>query len=136
MPSAAPTAAPREGLMIGLECRVTPEEDMFLAICGKLGVSDQGHTADEALHNLLISISLFLEESERQGELERILSDRGIWFSRLKADKPLPQRMDAAHVMAEMPARWASAVQMASAPEDVYIPAYLWKHSGPKANPV
>jgi predicted RNase H-like HicB family nuclease len=53
------------------------EGDTYVAYSPKLDISSCGGTVDEARHNLKTAVRLFLEEAERMGTLDDILSESG-----------------------------------------------------------
>lgn len=53
------------------------EGETFIAYCPKLDISSCGNTIDEARKNLKTAVRLFLEESEKMGTLEDILTESG-----------------------------------------------------------
>lgn len=56
---------------------VFKEGETYVSYSPKLDVSSCGNTIDEARKNLKIAVGLFLEEAERMGTLEDILSEAG-----------------------------------------------------------
>ncbi len=46
---------------LNLTANVWREDDMFIAQCLEFDVASQGHTVEEALHNLREAIELYLE---------------------------------------------------------------------------
>jgi len=65
--------------MINLEFDsiIFQEGHTYVAYSPKLDVSSCGGTVDEARNNLKIAVRLFLEEAEKLGTLEEILSESG-----------------------------------------------------------
>ncbi len=65
--------------MINLEFDsiVFQEGNTYVAYSPKLDVSSCGGTVNEALNNLKTAVRLFLEEAEKMGTLEDILSESG-----------------------------------------------------------
>ena len=65
--------------MINLEFDsiVFQEGTTYVAYSPKLDVSSCGSTIDESRNNLKIAVRLFLEEAEKMGTLEDILSESG-----------------------------------------------------------
>ena len=65
--------------MINLEfdSMVFQESNTYVAYSPKLDVSSCGDTVDEARNNLKTAVRLFLEEAEKMGTLEEILSESG-----------------------------------------------------------
>ena len=65
--------------MINLEFDsiVFQEGNTYVAYSPKLDVSSCGGTVDEARNNLKTAVRLFLEEAEKIGTLEEILSESG-----------------------------------------------------------
>ena len=65
--------------MINLEfdSMVFQEGNTYVACSPKLDVSSCGDTVDEARNNLKTAVRLFLEEAEKMGTLEEILSESG-----------------------------------------------------------
>lgn len=49
----------------------------IVAYCPELDVYSQGYTKEEARQNLKEAVRLFLEEADRMGTLEQILSEAG-----------------------------------------------------------
>ena len=49
----------------------------IVAYCPELDVYSQGYTKEEARQNLKEAVRLFLEEADRMGTLEQILSETG-----------------------------------------------------------
>lgn len=65
--------------MINLEFDsiVFQEGKAYVAYSPKLDISSCGSTVDEARINLITAVRLFLEEAEKMGTLEDILSESG-----------------------------------------------------------
>jgi len=65
--------------MINLEFDsiVFQEGNTYVAYSPKLDVSSCGDTVDEARNNLKTAVRLFLDEAEKMGTLEEILSESG-----------------------------------------------------------
>ena len=65
--------------MINLEfdSMVFQEGKTYVTYSPKLDVSSCGGTVDEARNNLKTAVRLFLEEAEKMGTLEEILSESG-----------------------------------------------------------
>jgi predicted RNase H-like HicB family nuclease len=53
------------------------EKDMYVAYCPELDVSSCGHKIDEARKNLKEAVGILLDETERMGTMEDILSEAG-----------------------------------------------------------
>jgi len=56
---------------------VFKEGNIYVAYSPKLDVSSCGGTVDEARNNLKTAVRLFLEEAEKMGTIEDILSESG-----------------------------------------------------------
>ena len=52
------------------------EENVFISYCPELDISSCGSTIEQAKDMLHTAVRLFIEESERMGTLEEILSAR------------------------------------------------------------
>jgi len=122
MPSNAKNPARIEGLMLWLDCEVSPVGDRFLAECAKLGVSDQGRDEDEAWRNLQTSLTLFLAECDQHGELEQILSQRGIRFTRMRGDTPPPGTMARGQILAAVRPRRAGRAGVRGTQQTLFFP--------------
>ena len=62
---------------LAFDCIVFQEGNAYVAHSPKLDVSSCGGTVDEDRNNLKTAVRLFLEEAEKMGTLEDILSESG-----------------------------------------------------------
>ena len=122
MPSRAKKSAQLEGLLLLLKCETSYMGDMFLAEYKELGLSDQGRDREEALRNLQVSLRLFLEECDRHGELEEILSQRGVWFTHIKGDKAPPANMRMTEMLSDIRTREMGLEHAAEDQPTLFIP--------------
>ena len=65
------------------------EDGMFVAYCPELDVSSCGITIDEAKKNLLQATKLFIEESQKMGNLKAILEESGYDTSKNNLQSPM-----------------------------------------------
>lgn len=65
---------------------ITPEEDMFVALCPELDVASQGYTRDEARANLQEALELLFEVADQE-EIERRLRDNAGMISFLEIER-------------------------------------------------
>lgn len=65
---------------------ITPEEDMFVALCPELDVVSQGYTRDEARANLKEALELLFEVADRE-EIDRRLSENAGMVSTLEIER-------------------------------------------------
>ena len=63
---------------ITLTLEVEREEDQYVSLCRELDVSSYGDSVEEALSRLRDAVTLYLDTIEQDGELERVIQDRGI----------------------------------------------------------
>ena len=63
---------------IALHLEVEREDDLYVANCPALDLSSYGDTVDDAVAHLKDAIALYLETIAQDGELERVLAERGI----------------------------------------------------------
>ena len=64
-------------LTISFTGLVFKEKGMYVAYCPELDVSSCGYKIDEARKNLREAVDILLDETERMGTLEDILSEAG-----------------------------------------------------------
>ena len=64
-------------IKIEFDSIVFQENKIFVAYSPKLDVSSCGGSVDEARNNLKTAVRLFLEEAEKMGTLEEIMSESG-----------------------------------------------------------
>lgn len=85
--------------MINLEFNsiVFQEDNIYVAYSPILDVSSCGNTIDEARNNLKTAVRLFLEEAEKMGTLEEILSESG--YKKAEIGKWLMPRLIATELM-------------------------------------
>ena len=62
---------------IKFEGIVFQEEKNYVAYCPELDVSSCGKTIEQSRENLKTAVRLFLEEAEKMGTLEMILTEAG-----------------------------------------------------------
>ena len=55
--------------------QLSREEETVVALCPEFGVSSFGDTPEEAAASLHEALTLFLEECQRMGTLERVLEE-------------------------------------------------------------
>lgn len=58
------------------------EDNVYIAYCPQLDVSSCGDTSQEAVRMLKEAVRLFLEETEKMGTLESILSEAGFQWDK------------------------------------------------------
>lgn len=58
------------------------EDNVYIAYCPQLDVSSCGDTSEEAVRMLKEAVRLFLEETEKMGTLESILSEAGFHWDK------------------------------------------------------
>ena len=68
--------------------QIFKEGRTYVAHTPELDVSSCGGTKDKALKNLKEAVTLFFEEAERMGTLERILEEAGYIKRRTKLEGP------------------------------------------------
>jgi predicted RNase H-like HicB family nuclease len=64
--------------MIALRLEAEREDDLYVANCPALDISSYGDTVDDAFAHLKNAIALYLDTIEQDGEIERVLRERGI----------------------------------------------------------
>ncbi len=75
-------------MQIDFTIQIFKEGRMFVAYARELDVSSCGFSKQKALKNLKEAVSLFLEESEKQGSLDGILEEAGYIQKRAKLEAP------------------------------------------------
>ncbi len=65
---------------------ITPEEDMFVALCPELDVVSQGYTREEARANLQEALELLFEVADQE-EIDRRLSENEGMISILEIER-------------------------------------------------
>ena len=84
----------RTGRFVVLTCNLEPSSDVpgaYVALCPALGVASQGDTLDEAEENIREAVSLYLAATDEDGELERILAEKGLKISALASGQAIKE---------------------------------------------
>ncbi|MEP7355055.1 MAG: hypothetical protein ABI824_17645 [Acidobacteriota bacterium] len=87
--------------------RILKEGRTFIAHALELDVSSCGGTKERALKNVKEAVRLFMEEADRMGNLDQILSEAG--YSRNKQGLALPKPVSVRRVRIPMPLAHAKA---------------------------
>ena len=67
-----------ETVYLRVQYDVHEEDGQFVSVCPQLGTASCGATRDEALRNLKDAVELHLTVLDEEGELVRLLSERGV----------------------------------------------------------
>jgi predicted RNase H-like HicB family nuclease len=74
---------------INVTFKAHKEGDQFVSECIELGVASCGDTLEEAFENIKDAVLLYLNTLEKEGERERVFSERGIQI--IPGEPPSPE---------------------------------------------
>ena len=102
----------KDFINVNIQVMFGKQDDYFVLYCPALELSSYGKTEEEAKKNFEIEMSIFIDETEKRGTLEKILLKLGWSLTQVPSPTYVPPKQPKVNLLINQPQTFTETVAM------------------------